>query len=287
MVWYRLISYVLLVRLCCSQWGVARIVRVVRFFNDLRVMVNGIKASSRALLWAVVPCLCWVDFTTSAYVWYYLEGLVIYGNMLLVKSACLLLVHWFSVDELFFLTWTKALLLLVTVYTFRFCRSMLFLPDTALYSLHLGVSHIEHCSLGRAYHPSTKVTYVFGVTFMQLSAAYLTGTSGKDSMLITYYGTWLDSKSQELITYYFLFAYLSRQTPHDMTVGWNIQKKMKKRPTVSDLLGTQTGHLDFTWMLWGYLEQFWHFSWRSQAGFGASLHAIPMCTEKCSSNIIK
>jgi len=70
---------------------VARIVRVVRFFNDLRVMVNGIKASSRALLWAV------------------------------------------------------ALLLLVT--------------------------------------------YVFGVTFMQLSAAYLTGTSGKDSMLITYYGT--------------------------------------------------------------------------------------------------
>ena len=35
--------------------GVARIVRVVRFFNDLRVMVNGIKASSRALLWAVAP----------------------------------------------------------------------------------------------------------------------------------------------------------------------------------------------------------------------------------------
>eukprot|EP00438_Fugacium_kawagutii_P003482 Skav218363 [mRNA] locus=scaffold2066:78289:86036:+ [translate_table: standard] len=35
--------------------SVARIVRVVRFFNDLRVMVNGIKASSRALLWAVAP----------------------------------------------------------------------------------------------------------------------------------------------------------------------------------------------------------------------------------------
>jgi len=70
---------------------VARIVRVVRFFNDLRVMVNGIKASSRALLWAV------------------------------------------------------ALLLLVT--------------------------------------------YVFGVTFMQLSAAHLTGSNGQDSLLITYYGT--------------------------------------------------------------------------------------------------
>ncbi|CAE7259152.1 Scn11a, partial [Symbiodinium microadriaticum] len=33
---------------------VARILRVVRFFSDLRVMVNGIKASSRALLWSIV-----------------------------------------------------------------------------------------------------------------------------------------------------------------------------------------------------------------------------------------
>eukprot|EP00913_Durusdinium_trenchii_P013904 g13053.t1 len=70
---------------------VARIVRVVRFFNDLRVMVTGIKASGRVLLWAI------------------------------------------------------ALLLLVT--------------------------------------------YVFGVTFMQLSAAHLTGNTAGDSQLITYYGT--------------------------------------------------------------------------------------------------
>jgi len=33
---------------------VARILRVVRFFSDLRVMVNGIKASSRALVWSIV-----------------------------------------------------------------------------------------------------------------------------------------------------------------------------------------------------------------------------------------
>eukprot|EP00930_Biecheleria_cincta_P011925 TRINITY_DN11510_c0_g1_i1.p1 TRINITY_DN11510_c0_g1~~TRINITY_DN11510_c0_g1_i1.p1 ORF type:complete len:632 (-),score=104.15 TRINITY_DN11510_c0_g1_i1:56-1879(-) len=33
---------------------VARIVRLVRFFSDLRVMVNGIKMSARALLWALL-----------------------------------------------------------------------------------------------------------------------------------------------------------------------------------------------------------------------------------------
>ncbi|CAJ1358634.1 unnamed protein product [Effrenium voratum] len=70
---------------------VARIIRMVRFFNDLRVMVNGIKASSRALLWAI------------------------------------------------------ALLLLVT--------------------------------------------YLFGVTFMQLSATYLEATGRDGNLLITYYGS--------------------------------------------------------------------------------------------------
>ena len=37
---------------------------------------------------------------------------------------------------------------------------------------------------------SIEVTYVFGVTFMQLSAAHLTGNYSRDSLLITYYGTW-------------------------------------------------------------------------------------------------
>lgn len=147
-------------------------------------------------------------------------------------AACLLILCWWIA----FLTWTKALLLLVTVYAFRFCRSMLFLPNTALYSLHLGVSHIEHCSLGRAYHPSTKVTYVFGVTFMQLSAAYLTGTSGKDSMLITYYGTWL-GKSQN---------WVSPNTPwHDLLwVGISIQKKTDSKWSF--------GHAD--WAPWLHLN---------------------------------
>lgn len=43
----RLLRLVRLVR-------VARIVRVVRFFSDLRVMVNGIKMSARALVWALL-----------------------------------------------------------------------------------------------------------------------------------------------------------------------------------------------------------------------------------------
>ena len=73
---------------------------------------------------------------------------------------------------------------------------------------------------------------------------------------------------------------LAKQAMTWLTVAWNIFH--------DDLWGTgQTGHLSWLHHLnWGYLEQFWHFSWRSQAqGFTASLHAIP-CAQMNINQII-
>lgn len=56
----------------------------------------------------------------------------------------------------------------------------------------LFLGHAEALLFHVFHQARPKVTYVFGVTFMQLSAAHLTGSNGQDSLLITYYGTLLD-----------------------------------------------------------------------------------------------